>query len=173
MPMTKEEKKEYDRIYRQKNKDKIKEKRKDYHKEYYTNNKDKINQQNKEYYTNNKELISEKGKEYYNKNKEVILENHKNYRENNKSIIKEKLKIYHQTENGIKVRRIQTWRRIGVICEDFDSLYEKYINTSNCEECNIELISGINGANKKCLDHDHETGLFRNILCHICNLKRK
>jgi hypothetical protein len=173
MPMTKEEKKEYDRIYREENKDKIKEKRKDYLKEYYTNNKDKINQQNKEYYTNNKDKIKQQNKERYEANKEEIKENHKKYRENNKNIIKEKLKEYNQTENGIKTRRIRTWRRLGVICEDFDNLYEKYINTNNCEECNVELISGIYGVNKKCLDHDHETGLFRNVLCHICNLKRK
>ena len=26
--------------------------------------------------------------------------------------------------------------------------------------------------NKKCLDHDHKTGLFRNIICNRCNVIR-
>ena len=47
-----------------------------------------------------------------------------------------------------------------------------YINTTNCEECNIELIEGRYGNNKKCLDHCHKTGEFRNVLCQTCNVRR-
>jgi len=157
MPYTKEQRKEYNKKYREnnkdkiakqkkewneKNKDKIKEQRKEYKKEYYENNKDKI----KEYYENNKDKIleqaSKRGKEYYN------------------------------SDVGYKTKRIYAWKGRGVICDDFESLYEYYINCNNCEECNIELVKGDIGVNKKCLDHDHLTGKFRNVLCCSCNVKR-
>ena len=53
------------------------------------------------------------------------------------------------------------------------SLYEKYMNTNNCENCDIELVRGAGLSNKKHLDHDHNGGLFRNVLCGNCNIKRK
>jgi hypothetical protein len=94
------------------------------------------------------------------------------YREANKKKIKDQRKEHYQTEVGKKVNRVSKWKQIGVKCDNFDELYDKYINCENCEECNIELIQGIFGANKRCLDHDHETGKFRNVLCHLCNVRR-
>ncbi len=129
------------------------EARKQYMKEYYKNNKEK----RKEYYEANKQYYKEKDKKYYEANKEKI---------------KEKIKQYRQTEAGIKSLRIDNWKYRGVISEDYDELYEMYINTTNCEECNVELIEGSHGNNKRCLDHCHKTGKFRNVLCHTCNVKR-
>ena len=99
------------------------------------------------------------------KRKEYMKEYMKNY--------KEKFKEYKQTEAGKKSGRITNWKKRGVIHDDFNSLYEYYINCKFCEHCNVELVEGSFGNNKKVLDHDHETGLFRNILCHICNCKRR
>ena len=96
----------------------------------------------------------------------------KKYCELNKERIKKDRKNYRQTEEGKKSIRISNWKFKGVICDDFDKLYEYYLNCWNCEECNVELIEGCYGANKKCLDHDHRTGLFRNVLCNTCNTKR-
>ena len=107
-------------------------------------------------------------KQYQLNNKEKLAEYQKEYRLNNKDKIAE----YRQTENGKKTKRINTWKRLGVISDDFNELYEKYINTNNCDNCDIELIHGMFGNNKKCLDHDHTTGQFRNILCCGCNLRR-
>ena len=57
------------------------------------------------------------------------------------------------------------WKRIGVIYHDFDELYEVYIKTMNCWHCNKEFTSTID----RCLDHNHETGAFRAIVCNKCN----
>jgi hypothetical protein len=159
------DKKEYNKEYREKNKEKIKEQKKEYIKEYHEKNKEKIKEQKKEYHEKNKE----KKKEYYEKNKEKKKE----YYEKNKEKIKEYNKEYRQTEQGIKNGRINKWKCLGVKCDDFNNLYEHYINTDKCEECNINLIEGNYGSNKRVLDHDHVTGLFRNVLCHNCNIQRK
>ena len=125
---------------------KDKEKRKEYLKEYYRNNKEKILEKNREY--------------------------SKDYRENNKEKIKEYNKGYSKTEACRKTYRIYNWIQAGVKSDDYDSLYEVYINTKFCEECNVELVEGNFGNNRRCLDHDHETGLFRNVVCHLCNCRR-
>tara|TARA_R110000803_G_C11755537_1_gene293152 strand:+ start:66 stop:533 length:468 start_codon:yes stop_codon:yes gene_type:complete len=149
------------------------EKRKEKAREYYQKRKEKA----KEYYENNKEKISEKKKVYMKvyreKNKEEIQDKSKKYYEENKQEIIHKTQEYRKTENAKKLRTIFKWKQLGVKNDNFDELYERYINTHNCEECNVELVRGRGLNNQKHLDHDHNTGLFRNVLCGSCNIKRK
>tara|TARA_R100000935_G_C2705018_1_gene111804 strand:+ start:45 stop:467 length:423 start_codon:yes stop_codon:yes gene_type:complete len=65
---------------------------------------------------------------------------------------------------------IWRWKNWGIICDDFDKLYDKYINTTHCEICKVELCEGNHGSNKKAIDHDHITGKVRYICCHSCNM---
>ena len=130
--------------------------------------KEKAKEYMKKRYENNKEYY----KEYYENNKSKINEYKKEYRENNKDIIKEKYIEYRQTEKYKKSKTISSWKFYGVKNNDFDSLYEYYLNCKFCEDCNIELVSGKYDGNYKCLDHDHTTGLFRNVVCCSCNIKR-
>ena len=65
-----------------------------------------------------------------------------------------------------KYLTINTWKFRGVIYHDFDELYEVYIKTMNCWHCNKEFTS----TRDRCLDHNHETGAFRAIVCRACNL---
>tara|TARA_R110001592_G_C12859255_1_gene722659 strand:+ start:89 stop:601 length:513 start_codon:yes stop_codon:yes gene_type:complete len=133
----KERKKESDRIWREKNKEKIRE----YDKKRY-----------------NKEYRKEERHIWYENNKEEIIKKNTIYN-----------KTYRQTEQGKKVNRISRWKQVGIKCDDFDKLYDLYKNTNICNICKIELIEGKYGFNRKCLDHDHTTGLFRQILCNTCN----
>jgi hypothetical protein len=148
------------------------EQRKLYIKEYNEKNKEKIKEQRKEYREANKEKIKEYNKEYYHVNQDKFKEYKELHREKIKEQQKEYDKEYRQTEVGKKSHRISRWKRWGVKHEDFNALYEYYLNCKNCEECNIELQEGNFGNNKRCLDHDHQTGLFRNVLCNSCNVKR-
>ena len=56
---------------------------------------------------------------------------------------------------------------------DLYQLYDIFINTTHCQLCDVELTTGRFGGSRKCLDHCHTTGEFRNIICHICNTTNK
>jgi len=133
---------------------KHKEDEKAYKKRYYKENKEKIQIKNEE----NKEAISEKHKQYYQKNKEHI---------------NEKYKEWSKTPSGIKSMNIRNWKRKGIKSDNYDILYDNYLKAKNCEECGIPFGKYGDGSGTfKCCDHSHLTGLFRNFLCHSCNIKR-
>tara|TARA_R110000803_G_scaffold98606_1_gene166722 strand:- start:45 stop:488 length:444 start_codon:yes stop_codon:yes gene_type:complete len=132
MVMTKEERKEYDRIYRENNKEKLRE----YHRIWRENNIDKVRES----------------------------ERVKIYRENNKEKVAEKDEKYGKTPAGKKARIMARWRHRGVINVN-DEMYNNYIATTHCECCSKEFSS----SRDRQLDHDHETGEFRWVLCHACN----
>tara|TARA_R110002153_G_scaffold54945_1_gene152840 strand:+ start:353 stop:718 length:366 start_codon:yes stop_codon:yes gene_type:complete len=107
-------------------------------------------------------------REYYQKNKEKMKEKNAEYYKNNK----EQAKEYYESEKGKKSYRISHWKCRGVICDDFEALYNQYINTPNCDSCNIELTEDkVTTPTTRCLDHSHETGEFRNVVCHSCNVR--
>ena len=117
------------------------EKRKEYMKAYM-----------REWRKNNKEKEKESrkkaSKKWYEKNKEKSKEACKKYRENNRM----HLAIYD-------------WKRRGVIHDNFEELYEMY---SKCEECMV-CKTKFKEKGDRCLDHDHDTGKYRQVLCMRCN----
>ena len=120
-------------------------------------------QKKREWYEKNKQRLLEKQKEYYENNKEKIKQYKKEYAKSESG--KETIKNYFKSPQGRKSKLIGEWKYSGVIHDNFDELYEKYIRTTNCEVCNKDL-----STTKKCLDHDHDTGKFRYVLCNGCNI---
>lgn len=120
-----------------------------------------------------KEEKSAYDKERYEKNKEKRKEQRKEHYQNNKEKIIEQNKIYNQTPNGKKSIIIKSWKHRGIKSDNYDTLYDNYLKSTNCEECGIPFGKRGDGSGLfKCCDHDHETGEFRNFLCNTCNLKR-
>tara|TARA_R110001592_G_scaffold26902_1_gene100239 strand:+ start:193 stop:642 length:450 start_codon:yes stop_codon:yes gene_type:complete len=143
MVLSEEEKKERKRIAHKKWRDKNKETQKEY---------------NTNYHQQNKEAIKKYRKEWYHQNKEKQLQ---------------RLKEYYETENGNRLMHISRWKRTGVVSTDYNLLYDNYLKSTKCEECGIEYGNRGDGTGTfKCLDHNHETGLFRNYICCVCNRKR-
>ena len=109
-----------------------------------------------------KEEKREYDKAYRANNKEKILAKKKEHRAENKDKIKE----YNQTPKCKKSMTISSWKRQGII-GDLSFIYDNhYLNCKACWVCNHDF-----SKSRKCCDHDHETGEFRQILCNKCNVK--
>jgi len=83
-------------------------------------------------------------------------------------------KKYNSSPNAKMVRKIRLWKHSGLVCQnrdEYEYIYDRWLRSERCEEtkCNKEYTK----ENKKCMDHCHLTGLFRNILCNSCNSKRR
>jgi len=111
-------------------------------------------------------------KKYYNeKNKDKIKKQRQNYYDLNKEEQKKYRQGYINTYSGRKSSRISNWKRMGVISDDYNKLYEYYLSIKECENCGIKLEEDY--STRKCLDHNHDTGEFRQVLCHNCNILRR
>ena len=152
--MDKKERKEYNKKYKEDNKEKIKE----YSKKYREDNKDK----KKKYREDNKEKIKLRDKKYREDNKEKIKQQCNKYLENNKEKIKKKILLYSWTSRGITFGDMNK--------SDF---YDNdYMNCKFCMSCNVEFDDVICN-NRKELDHlYHDIPLnIRGIICKNCNNK--
>ena len=149
MPQTKEEKYEYNRLYCERNKEKLKEKRR--LRESKQDTKDRIKETSRLYYKNNHnpEKVREANRKKYWK--DPIANN-------------ERTKANRTKPNIVKSQKISDMKRKGIIHDDYNELYDIFLNTHNCMICD-KSISGYN----KHVDHCHETGEYRQILCCSCN----
>ena len=96
------------------------------------------------------------------KDPEKIKEASKRYYEKNK----DKRKEYNRTSPVYyKYYIISSWKRQGMIDDDFDLLFEVYNKETHCWICGMEFDKRIN----RHLDHDHNTGEPRYICCRRCN----
>lgn len=63
------------------------------------------------------------------------------------------------------------WRRYGICIDKFQEMLEA--QNYSCAICGVELVAGLpqrNTPNKPVIDHCHDGGYVRGLLCHGCNL---
>ena len=136
------------------------------HKKWYEKNKEDQRQKQKLYRENNLDYHKKRNKEYYEKNKKREKEKARLYRLENKEKISILKKKAYNTSKGLKLNRLAGWRRQGIIC-DYDAIYDIYINTHKCDFCCKDFLN----SKDRNLDHNHDTGEIRGILCKNCNVK--
>lgn len=124
------------------------EHQKEYMKRYYQDNKEKIKKSMKKW------MQSEKGKAYYKKS-------HQSKK------FKEYMKEYNK-RNKIVVRRYQLKFRYGITIEEYNNLLKLQNNVCViCGQPETRLRKG--KLTLLSVDHNHETGKIRGLLCYKCN----
>ena len=158
------DKKEYDRLRYLL----IKEKRKQQVKDYYQSNKEKVKEYQKGYNIANRDKVQQRQKEYqqkeYKKDPEKFHKRNKKWRDNNP----EKVKAYLESDLYKKLCKIASWKHHGIIQDDWDNIYDIYMNTTKCDYCLKDFKSTLD----RNLDHNHnitDRNNIRGILCRVCN----
>jgi len=74
----------------------------------------------------------------------------------------------HPGEDARKQRKnnlFRTCKRYGLLVEEYNAIAER-----GCEICGEKPKGGTGRHNRLYVDHDHQTGAFRGLLCFACNL---
>lgn len=105
---------------------------------------------------------------YYERNKKEILEKQKEYRKNNP----EKMKVlrkaqfrryYYADPDRAWAKKLR--ERYGISVEEYNSLFD--FQDGRCAICETHQIDL---KTRLCVDHCHDTGEVRGLLCHSCNV---
>ena len=59
----------------------------------------------------------------------------------------------------------RSWKKHGLIMDNFEEIYNKYIYATHCQLCNKQFTN----TRDRQMEHCHATGQFRNITCCKCN----
>jgi hypothetical protein len=79
-------------------------------------------------------------------------------------------------KNNHRNQNIRNWKKRGLLCregETYDSIYDKVMETEECQLCNNKFTATDNGKYQRCMDHCHIDGYFRKVLCRGCNANYK
>ena len=117
-------------------------------------------------YKNNREYQAA----YYKKNQEEIKERHKKrYLENKESVREYNAAYYKKNRENLRINHIKN--KYGLSEGDYNNMLHD--QKSKCKICDLEFIEGvISNSNKGCvphIDHCHESGGVRGLLCDNCN----
>jgi len=118
-------------------------------------------EKHKAYMKSYNEANKEQKKAYYEVNKEKLKKQQKAYNEANKEKVKEQHKTYYKSGNGKNVKLL---RNYNLSLQEYNQLFDKQLGC--CAICNTHQSEF-----KKALpvDHDHDTGKVRGLLCFQCN----
>lgn len=190
--MQTEEKKEYLKQWRIKNKEKIKvqskeyrdshkEERKEYGKQYRLENIEERKEYEKEYYNIHKEEKKESQKQYRDSHKEEHKKYEKEWRIKNKEKIKKHKKEYNDAHKEERKNYLNKNKEKHTIARKKYAKSLKFKKYNITEEKYIEIFNKQQGCCNICgrhqnemkialhIDHDHKTKKIRGLLCFKCN----
>ena len=115
----------------------------------------------KSYYTKNKEKVLEYKYRYQVENREHLREYHRTWRETNKEEVNAYFREYHKNSVASKKDYRKDYKKTFLVLME--------VQNGKCAIC----LSRFSKELKAEIDHSHETGKTRGLLCHRCNSKLK
>jgi hypothetical protein len=115
------------------------------------------------WYKNNKEKARENSSKRYHENKDFINTKRKQLRKDNPELVRAKARALYNPITG----KVSGWKNAGIK----DMTYERYLQMLESQN-NCCFICGGHQDNFKrqlSVDHNHETGEVRGLLCDACN----
>lgn len=116
-----------------------------------------------------KDCTKEYGQSYYNLNKDIINKRNSDYKKNNKETTYALNKKYRD-EDRDKYRLLSRAYIFGITPEEIKTMIDKQNNL--CAICGLpetRKSSLGNEIKNLSIDHNHETGQIRELLCNHCN----
>ena len=159
--MTPEEKKAYMAAWYQKNKERLRVERQQYLAEYYRANKDRAAEVGRNYRDANKERIAAQRRAY--RQSEEGRKARQVWVEENQDKLRE-IKREERRRNRDTRRDYDFRQKYGITLADYDTMFESQGGV--CAIC----FQPPTGGRRMAVDHNHETGKIRGLLCHRCNL---
>ena len=99
----------------------------------------------------------------YSENKDKMLAERKAWRKNNKDKVKKSHAKYYKSHKK-EVKNSMLKSRYGITIDDYNNMFKE--QNGKCAICDIHQVA----LNKSfCIDHNHETGEVRGLLCSRCN----
>ncbi len=148
--------KEYNKKYRETHREEIRAYQEQYQKQYYKKHVEKI----RKYYEEHREEIQAREKQYNVKRRDRKAEYDKEYRAEHRGD-RERYREEHRADQWAS----QVKLRYGVSPEDYDQML---VEQDGC--CAICGRHQTKFKERLCIDHNHETGIVRGLLCRRCNL---
>jgi hypothetical protein len=148
----------YDVLWRKENGERIREQRR----KYWHENNEACNSYHRQWKANHRDKVRERARIYREGNSESLLEKHRKYNMENKDAINEKSRQYASL-NPEKIIDQGLKQRYYITLKDYSDLFQK--------QNGVCAICGTPGGKKRlCVDHDHQTGKVRGLLCDNCNV---
>lgn len=148
------------------------EKRKQYMKDYWEKNREKLlakqRERNKVHYAENPEKYAAKGKAWKEANPERMRELQKKHQQENRETINQRSSDWYQANKprAASQSRQQKLKRYGLTSEQYQALLAQ--QNGGCAIC--QATQGLESKNHPLyVDHDHQTGQVRGLLCQRCN----
>jgi len=120
----------------------------------------------KKYRKENAEKRKKQAKQYHEKNRKRILKYQAQYREKNREELRKKGRQYSKDNH----EQIKKYGRKWHLKDKYNLSHEEWLKIWNnqngkCAICKIAFPS----PSDACVDHNHETGKIRGLLCIKCN----